>query len=415
MENRSLKKTDPKISELLNKELERQESHGLEMIASENFVPRAVLEAQGSILTNKYAEGYPGDRYYAGCKFHDRIEDLARNRAVDLFNADHVNVQPHSGSQANFAAYFSVLDQGDTILGPSLSHGGHLSHGHSVNFSGKLFDFKQYTVDQETERFERDHVVERAVETDPDLILCGYSSYPREIPFSAFQEAAEETDAVLMADIAHVAGLVSSGVHEDPFPECDIVTTTTHKTLRGARGGMIMCKEELADRVDKSVFPFTQGGPLMHQIAAKAVSFRIAQKPRFDSYQRQVVRNAEALAEGLQENGFRLVTGGTDNHLVLVDVSTKDLTGKEAESILEKAGIIVNKNVIPFDERSPKVASGVRIGTPALTTRGMDQKDLGYVADLISRALQGETEAVRSEVEELLEEHSLYRDSDIEY
>lgn len=407
--NDELPDVDPAVHDALQKEMQRQERDGLEMIASENFVPKAVLTAQGSVLTNKYAEGYPGKRYYAGCEHHDTVEDLARDRAQQLFDVDHANVQPHSGSQANFAAYFSVIEAGDRVLGPVLAHGGHLTHGHAINFSGTLFDFDQYAIDPETEVFEHDHIVEKAEEHDPELIVCGYSAYPREIPFDAFREAAEATGAYLMADIAHIAGLVAAGIHENPFPEWDIVTTTTHKTLRGARGGMILCHDELAKQVDKAVFPFSQGGPLMHQIAAKAVSFNLAQRPDFDRYQEQVVANAQALADGLQDNGFRLVSGGTDNHLVLVDMTSKDMTGKEAEALLEEAGIVVNKNMIPYDDRSPMVTSGIRIGTPALTTRGMNESDLSYVADLIGRVIDtGNISAVRTEVNQLCHEYSLY-------
>ncbi len=415
MQERGLEDVDPQLSKILKNELQRQESHGLEMIASENFVPRAVLEAQGSVMTNKYAEGYPDERYYAGCEFHDEAENLARDRACEIFGADHANVQPHSGSQANFAAYFSLLDAGDKVLGPVLAHGGHLTHGHFVNFSGDMFDFATYGVDEETERFEPDILVERAKEEDPELIVCGYSAYPREIPFDAFREAADAADAHLLADIAHVAGLVAADVHENPLPRCDIVTTTTHKTLRGARGGMILCGDEYAASIDKAVFPFTQGGPLMHQVAAKAASLGLAQQPDFDDYQQQIVKNAQALADGLQDNGFRLVTGGTDNHLVLVDMTSKNMTGREAESRLEDAGIVVNKNMIPYDDRSPKVTSGIRIGASALTTRGMEEQEFGFIADMIARAIDGETDAVRGEVEELCDEFPLYEDVAIEY
>lgn len=409
MNHKSLADTDPEVHRAVQNELERQNHEGLEMIASENFVPQAVLEAQGSVLTNKYAEGYPGNRYYAGCSHHDTVENLARERAKDIFDADHANVQPHAGSQANFAAYFSVIDAGDRVLGPVLAHGGHLTHGHPINFSGTLFDFDQYAIDEDTEVFEPDHIVQKAKEHEPDLIVCGYSAYPREIPFDAFREAAEVTGAHLMADIAHIAGLVASGLHENPFPDWDIVTTTTHKTLRGARGGMIMCRDELAKDVDKAVFPYSQGGPLMHQVAAKAVSFKLAQQPDFNEYQEQIVKNAQALAEGLQDHGFRLVSGGTDNHLVLVDMNSKDMTGKDAEKELEDAGIVVNKNMIPYDDRSPMVTSGVRIGTPALTTRGMEESDFTYIAELISRVIDGETDAVRNEVEALLADYPLYK------
>jgi glycine hydroxymethyltransferase len=407
--NGRLEQVDPDVYNALRNERHRQNHDGLEMIASENFVPESVLEAQGSVLTNKYAEGYPGNRYYAGCEHHDAVEDIARDRACNLFDADHANVQPHAGSQANFAAYFSVIEAGDRVLGPVLSHGGHLTHGHPVNFSGTLFDFDRYAIDEETERFEPDHIVAKAEEHGPELIVCGYSAYPREIPFDAFREAAEATGAYLMADIAHIAGLVAAGIHPNPFPDWDIVTTTTHKTLRGARGGMIMCRDELSRDVDKAVFPYSQGGPLMHQVAAKAVSFGHAQRSGFDDYQQQIVDNAQALATGLQDNGFRLVSGGTDNHLVLVDMTSKGMTGKAAEQRLEDAGIVVNKNMIPYDDESPQVTSGIRIGTPALTTRGMEKSDLRYIADLIGRVIDdGETEPVRTEVNELCREYPLY-------
>lgn len=420
MEHRDISEADPEVHEALEKEIERQESEGLEMIASENFVPRQVLQAQGSILTNKYCEGYPGKRYYAGCEHHDTIENLARDRACKIFGADHANVQPHSGSQANFAAYFSVLEAGDKILGPVLSHGGHLTHGHGVNFSGELFDFDTYAINEETERFEREDILEAAREHDPDLIVCGYSAYPREIPFDAFREAADEVDALLMCDIAHVSGLVATGEHESPFPQCDIVTTTTHKSIRGARGGMIMCKEEFAEDVDKAVFPFSQGGPLMHQIAGKAVCFKEAMKPEFKDYSKQIKRNAKALAQGLQDNGLRLVSGGTDNHLVLVDLRDEEVTGKKAEAALEDCNIIINKNMVPHDPESPMVTSGVRIGTPALTTRGMEEEELEEIGEMIAERIKNpDSSEVRKEVsvrvEELLENYPLYRDSEVDY
>ncbi|MDY6770673.1 MAG: serine hydroxymethyltransferase [Candidatus Nanohaloarchaea archaeon] len=415
MQHAPLEQQDPELHSMLRDERRRQERGGLEMIASENFVGQAVLEAQGSVLTNKYAEGYPGERYYAGCQHHDRVEDLARERAAELFGADHVNVQPHSGSQANFAAYFALLGQGATVLGPVLSHGGHLSHGHGVNFSGNLFDFRTYAINEETERFEADDILDAAREADPDLIVCGFSAYPREVPFDAFREAADETDAYLMADIAHVAGLVAAGEHASPFPQCDIVTTTTHKTLRGARGGMIMCREGLADDVDSAVFPHTQGGPLMHQVAAKAASFGAALDDGFDAYQRQIRTNAAALADRLQQHGIRLVSGGTDNHLVLADMTSRGMTGKEAEQRLEEAGIVVNKNMIPYDDRSPRVTSGIRIGAPALTTRGMEEDEFRRIADLIDRALDGEAQDVREEVDELCANFPVYDGADRRY
>jgi len=420
MKHRDLSKADPEVHKALKNEMDRQEKEGLEMIASENFVPKQILQAQGSILTNKYAEGYPGKRYYAGCKHHDKIENLARDRACEIFNADHANVQPHSGSQANFAAYFSVLEAGDKILGPVLSHGGHLTHGHHVNFSGELFDFDTYSINEETERFEKEDIIEAAKEHDPDLIVCGYSAYPREIDFSAFREAANEVDAILMCDIAHISGLVATGEHPNPFPECDIVTTTTHKSIRGARGGMIMCKEEYADQVDKALFPFSQGGPLMHQIAGKAVSFKEAQKEEFKKYTKQIKKNTKALAEGLREKDLRMVSGGTDNHLVLVDLRDEEVTGKEAEEALEDVNIIVNKNMVPHDPESPRVTSGIRIGTPALTTRGMEEDELREIGEMIGKVVKNPEdqeikEEVREKASELLEDFRLYEDSEIEY
>jgi glycine hydroxymethyltransferase len=420
MENKDLSEADPEVHEALEKEMERQESEGLEMIASENFVPRQVLQAQGSILTNKYAEGYPGARYYAGCEHHDTIEDLARDRACEIFGADHANVQPHSGSQANFAAYFAVLEKGDKVLGPVLSHGGHLTHGHGVNFSGDLFDFDTYAINEETEEFEKEDVMAAAKEHNPDLIVCGYSAYPREIDFEMFREVADEVDALLMCDIAHISGLVAADEHPSPFPECDIVTTTTHKSIRGARGGMILTKEEHADAVDKAVFPYSQGGPLMHQIAGKAVCFNEAMKPEFKDYARQIKKNTKALARGLQDNNIRLVSGGTDNHLVLVDLREEDVTGKEAASALEDVDIIVNKNMVPYDPESPKVTSGVRIGTPALTTRGMEEGELEEIGEMIAERIHNpEDEKVedrlRDRVHELLDEFPLYRDSEVRY
>lgn len=420
MEHRDLSEADPEVHEALKNEVERQESESLEMIASENFVPRQILQAQGSVLTNKYAEGYPGKRYYAGCEHHDRVENLARERACKIFDADHANVQPHSGSQANFAAYFSVLEPGDKVLGPVLSHGGHLTHGHHVNFSGELFDFDTYPINEETERFEREDLLEAAREHDPELIVCGYSAYPREIDFQMFREVANEVDAILMCDIAHISGLVAAGEHPNPFPECDIVTTTTHKSIRGARGGMILCKEDYADEVDSAVFPFTQGGPLMHQIAGKAVSFREAMRDEFEDYASQIVDNTRALAEGLRGQGLSLISGGTDNHLVLVDLREEEINGKEAEEALEKTGIVVNKNMVPHDPEPPTITSGIRIGTPALTTRGMDEEDLHEIGEMIGMVIRHpESENIReevsSEVENLLEEYPLYSDSEVEY
>jgi len=420
MEHRDLSEADPEVHKALKNEMERQEYEGLEMIASENFVPKQVLQAQGSILTNKYAEGYPGKRYYAGCEYHDEIEDLARDRACELFGADHANVQPHSGSTANLAVYGKLVGKGGKILGPVLSHGGHLSHGHGVNMSGDMFDFGTYPVNKETERFEKEDVLEAAKEHNPDLIVCGYSAYPREVDFEMFAEVAEEVDALLMADIAHISGLVAADEHMQPFPHCDIVTTTTHKSIRGARGGMILCKEEYAEEIDKAVFPYSQGGPLMHQIAGKAVCFNEALKPEFKDYSKQIKKNTKALAEGLRSEGLRLVSGGTDNHLVLVDLKDEEVTGKEGEKALEDCNIVVNKNAVPYDPEPPMVTSGVRIGTPALTTRGMEEKELEEIGEMIGEVLHNpEDEQVKNRVKDrveiLMREFPLYRETDIEY
>jgi glycine hydroxymethyltransferase len=420
MEHRDLSEADPEVHEALENEMERQEKEGLEMIASENFVPKQILQAQGSILTNKYAEGYPGKRYYAGCEHHDRIEDLARERACEIFGADHANVQPHSGSTANIAVYGKLLGKDAKILGPVLSHGGHLSHGHGVNMSGDMFDFGTYPINEETERFEKEDVLEAAKEHDPDLIVCGYSAYPREVDFEMFREVADEVDAMLMADIAHISGLVAADEHMQPFPHCDIVTTTTHKSIRGARGGMILCKEEYADEVDKAVFPYSQGGPLMHQIAGKAVCFKEAMKPEFKEYAKQIKKNTQALADALQKNGHDLVSGGTDNHLVLVDLRDEEVTGKEGEKALEDCNIITNKNTVPYDPEGPRTTSGVRIGTPALTTRGMEEEELHEIGEMISERLRNPedeelADEIRTRVSELLEEFELYAESDVRY
>ena len=420
MEHQDLSEADPEVHKALEKEMERQEKEGLEMIASENFVPKQILQAQGSILTNKYAEGYPGKRYYAGCEHHDKIENLARERACEIFNADHANVQPHSGSTANFAAYFSVLEQGDKILGPVLDHGGHLTHGHHVNFSGELFDFATYSINKETERFEKKDLMEAAREHNPDLIVCGYSAYPREVDFEMFREVANEVDALLMCDIAHISGLVATGEHPNPFPECDIVTTTTHKSIRGARGGMILCKERFADDIDSGVFPFAQGGPLMHQIAGKAVCFKEAMKPEFKEYAKQIKKNTKALAEGLRENDLKMVSGGTDNHLVLVDLRDEEVDGKDAETALEDCNIIVNKNMVPYDPKPPQRTSGIRIGTPALTTRGMEEEELEEIGEMIGKIVKNPgneelKEKVRDRVGELMENYELYEESDVVY
>jgi glycine hydroxymethyltransferase len=410
MEN--LARTDPEVAEAIRNETERQ-GRQLEMIASENFVSEAVLEALGTVLTNKYAEGYPGRRYYGGCEFVDVAESLAIARAKEIFGADHANVQPHSGAQANTAVYMAALKPGDTLLGMNLSHGGHLTHGHPLNFSGKYFNVVAYGVRKEDERIDYDELQRLAVEHKPKVIVVGASAYPRTIDFEAVRRAADASGAFVMADIAHIAGLVAAGLHPSPVPHCEFVTTTTHKTLRGPRGGLILCKEAWAKEIDRAVFPGVQGGPLMHVIAAKAVAFKEALAPEWKAYQRQIVANAAALAVALQGEGFRLVSGGTDNHLMLVDVFAKGLTGKVAEKALDKAGITANKNTIPFDTNSPMVASGIRLGTPAITTRGMKEGDMAGVARLVSRALhavENETELaeVKREVRKVCERFPLY-------
>ncbi len=410
MEN--LKRVDSEIFDALRCEYKRQNEH-LELIASENFTSPAVMEAQGSVLTNKYAEGYPGKRYYGGCECVDIAEELAIKRCKELFGADHVNVQPHSGSQANQAVYLAVLKPGDTILSMSLSHGGHLSHGSPVNMTGKYFNVVQYGVRRDTETIDFDQVYKLAKEHKPKLIVCGASAYPRIIDFNKFREIADEVGALLMADIAHIAGLVATGLHPSPIETCHFVTTTTHKTLRGPRGGVVMCKEEFAKDIDKAVFPGLQGGPLMHVIAAKAVAFKEALSSEFAEYQEQVVKNAKTMAEELKRLGFRLVSGGTDNHLMLVDLTDKGITGKEAEAALGRANITVNKNTIPFDTRSPFVTSGIRIGTPAITTRGIKEDEARRIAQLIADVLNniendGVIERVKSEVLEICGKHPLY-------
>jgi len=382
-----LERVDPEIAAVLRHEAQRQEDN-LELIASENIVSRAVLEAQGSILTNKYAEGYPGRRYYGGCEHVDVAEQLAIDRAKQLFGAEHVNVQPHSGSQANMAVYFSQLTPGDTILSMDLSHGGHLTHGSPVNFSGKFFKVVPYGVRQSDERIDYDAVGALARQHRPKMIVVGYSAYPRTLDFAVFRRVADEVGAVIMADIAHFAGLVAAGIHPSPVPHAEFVTTTTHKTLRGPRGGMVMCREAFAKSLNSSVFPGNQGGPLMHVIAAKAVALKEALTPEFNEYQHQIVRNAQALAAGLQGKGFRLVSGGTDNHLMLVDLRNSEVTGKIAQETLDQARITVNKNTVPFETRSPFITSGVRIGTPAVTSRGMKEPEMAVIADLIFRAVQ---------------------------
>jgi len=403
---------DPEIAEAIRLETERQATK-LELIASENFVSEAVLEAMGSPLTNKYAEGYPGKRYYGGCEFVDVAETLAIERAKQLFGAEHVNVQPHSGAQANMAAYFSVLEHGDTILGLNLAHGGHLTHGSPVNFSGRFFKVIAYGVDKASEQIDMAEVRRLATEHRPKLIVTGGSAYPSTLDFAAFKEVAAEIGAYLMADIAHPAGIIAAGLHPSPIPHCELVTTTTHKTLRGPRGGMIMCKAALAPAVNKTMFPGMQGGPLMHVIAAKAVAFKEALSPEFREYQRQIVANARALAEALIAQGFRLVSGGTDTHLMLVDVFAKGMLGSEAEKALGEAGITVNKNAIPFDTNPPMKPSGIRIGTPAVTTRGMKEAEMRQISHWIAEALDHRTDAavlakIRKQVLGMAEEFPLY-------
>ncbi len=381
-----LRASDPQVYSAVEAERERQMGV-IELIASENLVSSAVLEAAGSIMTNKYAEGYPGRRYYGGCEHVDTAENLARERAIALFGAAHANVQPHSGSQANTGVYFAALKPGDTVLGMNLAHGGHLTHGSPVNISGQYFKFVAYGVDRETEHIDYDRVRDIARECKPKLIIAGASAYPRMIDFAAFESIAKEAGALLMVDMAHIAGLVAAGLHPSPVPHAQFVTTTTHKTLRGPRGGAILCTKEWAQPVDKAIFPGIQGGPLMHIIAAKAVAFKEAMEPSFVEYQRQVVKNAKALAEELLARGYRLVSGGTDNHLILVDLTSKGITGRQAEIVLDEVGITVNKNGIPFDKKKPTVTSGIRIGTPAVTTRGMDEEDMKTIGTLMDRTL----------------------------
>ena len=408
----NLARTDPEVAEAIRNETRRQGSQ-LELIASENFVSEAVLEALGTVLTNKYAEGYPGKRYYGGCEFVDVAETLAIQRAKQLFSADHANVQPHSGAQANMSVYMTVCQPGDTILGMNLSHGGHLTHGHPLNFSGRYFKVVAYGVRKEDETIDYEAMAALAREHRPRILVVGASAYPRTIDFVAVRKAADECGAVVMADMAHIAGLVAAGLHPSPVPHAEFVTTTTHKTLRGPRGGMILCQEKWAKETDKLLFPGVQGGPLMHVIAAKAVAFKEALSPEFKAYQAQIVKNAKALAAALMGEGWRLVSGGTDNHLMLIDVFAKGITGKVAEKALDRAGITVNKNTIPFDTNSPMVASGIRVGTPALTTRGMKEADMAKVGLLISRALsavENDTalDEVKRDVKRLCDQFPLY-------
>lgn len=408
----ALKNTDEAVYRAISYELERQ-TNQLELIASENIVSQAVLEAQGSIFTNKYAEGYPSKRYYGGCEYADEIESLAINRARELFGAEYANVQPHSGSQANMAVYFATLEPGDKVLGMDLAHGGHLTHGAKVNFSGQLFEFVSYGVNRETEQIDMDEVERIALAEKPKMIVAGASAYPRLIDFEAFRKIADKIDALFMVDMAHIAGLVAAGVHPSPVPHAHFVTTTTHKTMRGPRGGLILAKAEFGKKLNSKIFPGIQGGPLVHVIAAKAVSFKEAMGDSFKEYQAQVVKNARTLGEHLQKAGFRLVSGGTDNHLLLVDLNNKDITGKLAEEVLEDAGLTVNKNAIPFDIQSRFVTGGIRIGTPAVTTRGLKEKEMVQVADWINRAITNrdnkeELARIRLEVRMMCEEFPLY-------
>lgn len=408
----NLKKQDIKIAEAIDQELNRQRTK-IELIASENFVSQAVLETLGTVLTNKYAEGYPNKRYYGGCEYVDIVEDIARDRAKEIFGAEHANVQPHSGAQANMAVYFSILKPGDTVLGMNLSHGGHLTHGSPVNFSGSLYNFVSYEVEPETELINYDKLMELAKEHQPKLIVAGASAYSRIIDFEKMKEIADEIDAFLMVDMAHIAGLVATGLHPSPIPYADFVTTTTHKTLRGPRGGMILCKSKYAKEIDKSIFPGIQGGPLMHVIAAKAVAFGEALQPEFKDYATKVVNNSKHLAEKLKEKGFRLVSGGTDNHLILIDLTNIEITGKDAEHLLDEVGVTCNKNTIPFEQKSPFVTSGIRIGTAAVTTRGMDEEAMDEIAEIIDMTLRNPNDEqkhkeAREKVDTLTKKYPLY-------
>ncbi|MCL2341803.1 MAG: serine hydroxymethyltransferase [Firmicutes bacterium] len=406
----NLKRTDEKVYDAVEKELYR-ERNKIELIASENFVSDSVMEAAGSYMTNKYAEGYPDHRYYGGCECVDIVEDLARDRLKEIFGAEHVNVQPHSGSQANMAVYMAVLEPGDTILGMNLSHGGHLTHGSPVNFSGKLYNIISYGVGEKTGTIDYDEVERLAMEHKPKLILAGASAYPREIDFKKFREISDKAGAFFMVDMAHIAGLIAAGLHQSPVPYADFVTSTTHKTLRGPRGGIILCKEEYAKAVDKAIFPGTQGGPLMHIIAAKAVCFGEALKPEFKEYQKQVIKNAKALEEGLRKFGFNMVSGGTDNHLILIDLRNKGITGKELEVRLDDVGITVNKNAVPFDTEKPTITSGIRVGSPAVTTRGLKEADMLEIAELIDMTVNsydGKKEEIRNGVAKICARYPLY-------
>jgi len=406
----NLKSLDAEVYRAIEQEIDRQNEH-IELIASENFVSKAVMEAMGSPLTNKYAEGYPAKRYYGGCEYVDIVENLARERLKKIFKAEHANVQPHSGANANIGVYFAILEPGDTVLGMNLSHGGHLTHGSPVNISGKYYRFAEYGVDKETEQIDYDEVRKIAKESKPKLIVAGASAYPRIIDFKKFREIADEVGAYLMVDMAHIAGLVAAGLHPNPCEYAQFVTTTTHKTLRGPRGGAILCSEEFAGKIDKAIFPGIQGGPLMHVIASKAVSFLEVLSEDFNSYQNQIIKNAAKLADELKKRDFRLVSNGTDNHLMLIDLRNKNITGKEAEKLLDEVKVTVNKNTIPFDPQSPFVTSGIRIGTPAVTSRGMTEKDMESVAEIMAAIISNpqKIDEVRSMVKDLCKKYPLYR------
>jgi glycine hydroxymethyltransferase len=410
MDFNNMKEFDPEIYSIMEREVRRQEDN-IELIASENFTSMAVMEAMGSQLTNKYAEGYPGKRYYGGCEVVDEIENAARERMKKLFNAEHANVQPHAGSQANMAVYFAFLKPGDTVLGMNLSHGGHLTHGSPVNFSGKMFNFVSYGVDKEDEQIDYEEVRRLALENKPKMLVAGASAYPRIIDFMKLRDICDEVGALFMVDMAHIAGLVATGAHPSPVPYADFVTTTTHKTLRGPRGGAILCKEKYAKDIDKSIFPGMQGGPLMHIIAAKAICFEEASKPEFKTYIDQVILNAKVLGDELKKYGFRLVSGGTDNHLLLVDLTNKGITGKEAEKLLDDSKITVNKNTIPFETLSPFVTSGIRIGTAAVTTRGFKEEEMKEIAYLINHVIENrgqDTDEVRKRVHNICSKYPIY-------
>ena len=410
MDFKNLEKEDIEVYNAIQNEKKRQQNK-LELIASENFVSYAVMEAMGSYMTNKYAEGYPGNRYYAGCQNVDIVEDLARERLKKIFGAEHANVQPHSGAQANMAVYNAILEYGDTVMGLNLSHGGHLTHGSKVNSSGKLYNFISYGVDKETGRIDYDEVERLALEHKPKLIVTGASAYPREIDFKRFKEIADKVGAMLMVDMAHIAGLVAAGLHQNPVEYADFVTSTTHKTLRGPRGGIILCKEQYAKAIDKSVFPGIQGGPLMHVIAAKAVCFKEALTDEFKEYQKQIIKNAKAMADELDKLGFNMVSGATDNHLILIDLRNKGITGKELEVRLDEIGITANKNAVPFDTEKPSITSGIRIGTPAVTTRGLKEEDCRKIANLISLItddFESNKTKVKEKVKEICEKYPLY-------